>query len=658
MPEVGYYTTKELANILGVTRQAIFKKIKTGEIPAISRGRDYLIPKEKLPEEIKKLIEEKQKIETKRILELSTNSFKDIDFEKELWKAADKLRGSLDPSDYKYIVLGLIFLKYVSDAFYQRRELLKEWVSDSNNKEFFVPDENARQFIIEDKDQYKSAGVFYIPEKARWEYLQKFSLIPDIGKKIDEAMEEIEKENPVLKDILPKIYAQTNLEPHVLSDLINIFSKIRFDHKTYEDKDVLGRVYEYFLGQFASSEGKRGGQFFTPRPIVKLLVEILEPFEGCRVFDPACGSGGMFIQSAKFLEIHKKDPSKISFYGQELNVNTWRLCMMNLAIRGITGDIRGGKNSLLDDQFPDLRGDFVIANPEFNQSGWGEDQIDPKDPRLKYGIPPDSNANFMWIQHFIYHLAPNGMAGFVMANGALAVGGREGEIRKRIIEDDLVDVIIACPPKLFYNVSLPVSLWFVTKNKKNGRFKNRVGETLFIDAREIFRPISRKQVEFTEDQIIYISSIAKLWRGENVIEETKDQLRELQEKYEKEIEELNSLLNSNLRNKEIKKKIEERVKELEELLKINLEIQKLWNENFGKGYKNIPGLCYSATIEEIRKNGYVLTPGRYVGVPQPPDDGVPFEEKMKKLTAELGEYFKQSRELEEKIRENLKKLNL
>jgi type I restriction enzyme M protein len=332
--------------------------------------------------------------------------------------------------------------------------------------------------------------------------------------------------------------------------------------------------------------------------------------------------------------------------------------MMNLAIRGITGDIRGGKNSLLDDQFPDLRVDFVITNPPFNQSGWGEDQIDPKDPKLKYGIPPDSNANFMWIQHFIYHLAPSGMAGFVMANGALAVGGREGEIRKRIIEDDLVDVIIACPPKLFYNVSLPVSLWFVTKNKKNGRFRNRVGETLFIDAREIFRPISRKQVEFTEDQIIYISSIAKLWRGENVIQETKDQLKALQEKYKKEIEELNSVLNSNLRNKEIKKKIEERVKELEELLKINLEIQKLWNENFGNGYKNISGLCYSATLEEIRKNGYVLTPGRYVGVAPPPDDGVPFEEKMRKLTAELEEYFKQSRELEEKIKENLKKLNL
>jgi type I restriction enzyme M protein len=592
MPEVGYYTTKELANILGVTRQAIFKRIKAGEIPAISRGRDYLIPKDKLPEEIKRLIGEKQKIEAKRILELSAKSVKDIDFEKELWKAADKLRGSLDPSDYKYIVLGLIFLKYVSDAFYQRRELLKEWVRDPDNKEFYVPDESARQFIIEDKDQYKSAGVFYIPEKARWEYLQKFSLTPDIGKKIDAAMEEMERENPVLRDILPKIYAQTNLEPHVLSDLINIFSKIRFDHKAYEEKDLLGRVYEYFLGQFASAEGKRGGEFFTPRPIVKLLVEILEPFEGCRVFDPACGSGGMFIQSAKFLEIHKKDPSKISFYGQELNINTWRLCMMNLAIRGITGDIRGGKNSLLDDQFPDLRADFVITNPPFNQSGWGEDQIDPKDPRLKYGIPPDSNANFMWIQHFIYHLAPNGMAGFVMANGALAVGGREGEIRKRIIEDDLVDVIIACPPKLFYNVSLPVSLWFITKNKKNGRFRNRTGETLFIDAREIYEPMSRKQYTFTDEQIKQIANTVRAWRGQ---------------------------------------------------------------KEYGR-YKDIPGFCKSAALEEIRKNGYVLTPGRYVGVPQPADDGVPFEEKMKRLTAELKKYLEQSKKLEKEIETNLEKL--
>jgi type I restriction enzyme M protein len=300
----------------------------------------------------------------------------------------------------------------------------------------------------------------------------------------------------------------------------------------------------------------------------------------------------MFIQSAKFLEIHKKDPSKISFYGQELNVNTWRLCMMNLAIRGITGDIRGGKNSLLDDQFPDLRADFVITNPPFNQSGWGEDQIDPKDPRLKYGIPPDSNANFMWIQHFIYHLAPNGMAGFVMANGALAVGGREGEIRKKIIEDDLGDVIIACPPKLFYNVSLPVSLWFLTKNKKNGRFRNRTGETLFIDAREIFEPVSRKQVIFTDEQIQKIANTVRAWRGE---------------------------------------------------------------EGFGK-YEDIPGFCKSATLEEIRKNGYVLTPGRYVGVKPEEDDGIPFEEKMKKLTSELEEYFKRGRELEEKIRENLKEI--
>lgn len=592
MAKEKYYTTTELAKLLDVSRQAIFKKIKKGEIPAISRGRDYLILEDKLPKDLKERIIKKQKEEAEKILKKGRILEKDLDFEKELWKAADKLRGNIDPSEYKYVVLGLIFLKYVSDAFYQRRELLKEWVSDPNNKEYYVEEENARRFIIEDRDQYKSAGIFYIPEKARWEFLKSKAMQPDIGKRIDEAMEAIEKENPILKDILPKIYTQISLEPHVLAELINIFSKINFDQKTSEEKDILGRVYEYFLGQFAWAEGKRGGEFFTPRSIVKLIVEILEPYEGCRVFDPACGSGGMFVQSAKFLEIHKKDSSKISFYGQELNVNTWRLCMMNLAIRGITGDIRGGKNSLLDDQFPDLRVDFLITNPPFNQSGWGADQIDPKDPRVRYGIPPDSNANFMWIQHFIYHLAPNGMAGFVMANGALAVGGKEGEIRKRIIEDDLIDVIIACPPKLFYNVSLPVSLWFVTKNKKNGRFRNRTGETLFIDAREIYEPISRRQYTFTDEQIQKIANTVRAWRG-----------------------------------------------------------QKEYGE-----YKDEPGFCKSVTIEEIRKAGYVLTPGRYVGIKPEEDDGLPFEEKMRKLKLELETYFKEGRKLEEKIRENLKKL--
>lgn len=593
MAESGYISTSDLARILGISRQAVQKMIKKYTEVRIKRiGSSFLYEINSFPEEIKTKILKAQAEAAEKLKSIKPDDYKDLTFEKELWKAANKLRGNIDPSEYKYIILGLIFLKYVSDSFYYQKEELEKLLSDPNSSSF-ISDVTAREYYLNQKDPYTARGVFYVPEKARWEYLQKFAMSHDIGKYIDKALEEIENANPQLKGILPKVYITTPLESHILGELINIFSKIKFNHEFDKEKDILGRVYEYFLGQFASAEGKRAGQFFTPRSIVKLLVEILEPYEGCRVFDPACGSGGMFVQSAKFLEIHKKDPSKISFYGQELNVNTWKLCMMNLAIRGITGDIRGGKNSLLDDQFPDLRADFVIANPEFNQSEWGADQIDPKDPRVKYGIPPDSNANFMWIQHFIYHLAPNGMAGFVMANGALAVGGKEGEIRKRIIEDDLIDVIIACPPKLFYNVSLPVSLWFITKNKKNGRFRNRTGETLFIDAREIYEPISRRQYTFTDEQIQKIANTVRAWRG-----------------------------------------------------------QKEYGE-----YKDEPGFCKSVTIEDIRKAGYVLTPGRYVGIKPEEDDGIPFEEKMKKLKNELEEYFKQSRELEEKIRENLGKLN-
>jgi len=589
-----YFTTQELAKLLGVSRVAVFKKIKSGELKAVLVGKSYLIPKNSLPEDLIQTIQKEGKETAEKVITLSKKPEKDLDFEKELWKAADKLRGNIDVSEYKHIVLGLIFLKYVSDAFYQRRELLRDWTSDPNNKEYYVPQEDARKFIIEDKDQYKGAGVFYIPPKARWEYLCSNASKPDIGRYIDEAMEAIEEQNPKqLKDVLPKIYTRSHLESHTFTELINIFSKIQFTHQIDKEKDILGRVYEYFLGQFASAEGKRGGEFYTPRSIVKLLVEILEPYENARVFDPCCGSGGMFVQSNEFLKIHHRDPSKISFYGQESNLTTWRLCKMNLAIRGIMTDNIQLGNSYYDDKFPDLRVDFLLANPPFNAE-WDPKRLSEKDPRLKYGTPPSSNANFMWIQHFIYHLAPNGMAGFVMANGALAVGGREGEIRKKIIEDDLIDVIIACPPKLFYNVSLPVSLWFITKNKKNGRFRNRVGETLFIDAREIYEPISRKQVIFTDEQIQKIANTVRAWRGEADAGE----------------------------------------------------------------YKDIPGFCKAVKKEEIAKNGYVLTPGRYVGVAEEKDDGVPFEEKMKKLTAELEEYFKQSRELEEKIRENLKKLNL
>ena len=589
MKRENYYTTQELAKLLGITRVAVFKKIKSGEIKIVSAGRNYLIPKDSLPKEIKKLIEREQKEAVEEIIDLSKKPEKDIDFEKELWKAADRLRGNIDPSEYKYVVLGLIFLKYVSDSFYQRKEELEKSISDLKGASF-IRDESSRKYYIEQKDPYKAAGVFYIPETARWEFLREKVLQKDIGKYLDEAMEAVENENPQqLKGVLPKIYSRTPLESHILGELINIFSKIKFNHDIQKEKDILGRVYEYFLGQFASAEGKRGGEFYTPRSIVKLLVEILEPYEGARVFDPACGSGGMFVQSGEFLRIHQKDPSKISFYGQELNLNTWRLCKMNLALRRIYGQIEQG-NSYYDDKFLDLRTDFGISNPPFNAE-WEPQRLSDKDPRLKYGTPPSGNANFMWIQHFIHHLAPNGLAGFVMANGALAVGGKEGEIRKKIIENDLIDIIIACPPKLFYNVSLPVSLWFATKNKKNGRFRKRAGETLFIHAREIYEPISRRQYTFTDEQIKQIAETVRAWRGQ---------------------------------------------------------------KEYGK-YKDILGFCKAATLEEIRKNGYVLTPGRYVGVKEEEDDGVPFGEKMKKLTGELKQYFGESQKLEKEIEENLKK---
>ena len=586
-----YISTSDLSRILGITRQAIQKLSKDWHGVEIKEvGSSFLYNVDTLPKDIKERITVAQKEATKNVILLSQKPSKELDFEKELWKAADKLRGNIDPSEYKYIVLGLIFLKYVSDAFYQRKDELEKLVSDPKGASF-IRDESSRKYYLEQKDPYRSLGIFYIPEKARWDYLQKYTMYPDVGNYLDEALEAIEEENPTLKGILPKVYSRTPLEGHTLGELINLFSKIKFDHYFDEEKDILGRVYEYFLGQFASAEGKRGGEFYTPRSIVKLLVEILEPHEGARIFDPACGSGGMFVQSGEFLRIHQNDPTKISFYGQELNINTWRLCKMNLALRGMEGQIEQG-NSYYDNKFSDFRFDFVLSNPPFN-ADWDPKRLSDKDPRLKYGIPPATNANFMWIQHFIYHLAPNGMAGFVMANGALAVGGREGEIRKKIIEDDLVDVIIACPPKLFYNVSLPVSLWFLTKNKKNGRFRNRTGETLFIDAREIFEPVSRKQVVFTDEQIQKIANTVRAWRGE---------------------------------------------------------------EGFGK-YEDILGFCKSATLEEIIKNSYVLTPGRYVGVKEEKDDGVPFEEKMEKLTTELKEYFKQNHDLEEKIIENLKKIN-
>jgi type I restriction enzyme M protein len=594
MPEK-YITYSDIARLIGISRQAIQKKlagkINAGEVKVKMQGRTEQILYSSLPSSFKKRILKVKNNASKRARTMVSKPKKDIDFEKELWAAADKLRGNIDPSEYKYIVLGLIFLKYVSDSFYQQRQKLQKLMNDSSEKEYFIPNPKAREKMLEDREMYKRESIFYIPEVARWEFLRSKASLPDIAKYIEEAMEAIEKENPEqLSGVLPKNFVRIPLEPHVIGELVNIFSRIEFNHDEDKEKDMLGRVYEYFLGQFADAEGKRGGQFFTPRPIVRVLVEVLEPFENSRVLDPCCGSGGMFVQSSRFLKEHHKDPARISIFGQESNQTTIRLCKMNLAIRGVFGKIEFG-NSYYDDKFRELRADFVLGNPPFNAE-WDPDRLDDKDPRLTFGTPPARNANFMWIQHFTHHLAPNGMAGFVMANGALAVGGKEGKIREKIIEADLVDVVIACPPKLFYNVSLPVSLWFVTKNKESGRFRNRKGETLFIDARETFEQISRRQITFTDKQIQKIANTVRAWRGET-----------------------------------------------------------------GAGrYQDVAGFCKSVKLEEITQNGYVLTPGRYVGIPEELDDGIPFEKKMRKLEKELKNYFKESKKLEVTILANIKRL--
>ena len=592
-----FITIGDLARILSVSRQAIQKqlqgKINSGEVKIRTEGKTYLIDYSTLPQDLLLKVDNAQIQAASKAHEIVTNPQKDINFEKELWSAADKLRGNVDPSEYKYIVLGLIFLKYVSDSFYQQRVKLQKNMSDSSNKQYYIPNEKAREKMLEDKEMYKRESVFYIPDVARWEFLRSKAALDEIAKHIEEAMEAIEKANPEqLTGVLPKNFVRIPLEHQVIGELVNIFSRIDFDHDEDKEKDLLGRVYEYFIGQFADAEGKRGGAFFTPRPIVKLLVEILEPFENSRVLDPCAGSGGMFVQSSNFLKEHHKDPNKIAIYGQESNDTTLKLCKMNLAIRGVFGNIQLG-NTYYDDKFPELKSDFVLANPPFNAE-WDPARLSDKDPRIVYGTPPSGNANFLWIQHFINHLAPNGMAGFVMANGALAVGGKEGKIREKIIQADLVDVIIACPPKLFYNVSLPVSLWFLTKNKESGRFRNRRGETLFIDARETFTQISRKQITFTDEQIHKIANTARSWRGQKVD---------------------------------------------------------------GK-YEDVAGFCKSVKLEEIEKNSFVLTPGRYVGVAEEEDDGIPFAEKMQKLEADLKQYFVQSEKLEKEILENLRKVKV
>lgn len=516
----------------------------------------------------------------------------ELNFMDKLWEAANRLRGSIDAAEYKHVVLGFIFLKYISDMFLFRRRWLENAIKDPNNEEYYIPNtsEEVIKEIQEDKDEYLAAGVFYVPPEARWDSLVKNAMQPNIGKLIDEAMSAIERENPKqLRGILPKIYTRATVPPQVLGELINIFSKVGFEFDEDKDKDVLGRVYEYFIGNFAQAEGKKGGEFYTPRCVVKLLVEILEPFDG-RVYDPAFGSGGMFVQSWKFIEIHNKGPYAISVYGQEKNETTWRIGKMNLAIRGIPSESLALGDTLLDDKFTNLRADFIITNPPFNMTKWGVDRV-RNDVRWKYGIPDDTaknGGNYAWMQHYIHHLAPNGRAGFVMANGSLSCGRRYGKIRKRIVEDDLVDCIIALPPKLFFTTQIPACLWFLAKNKYERRkgLRDRRKEILFIDARDLHEPVSRRLSILTDEHIQQIANTYRAWRK-------------------------------------------------------------------GEGYKDVLGFCRSVTIEEVRKHRHILTPGRYVGVPEEEKETEPFEEKMKKLTLELAEQFARAKELKDKVRRNL-----
>ncbi len=522
-----------------------------------------------------------------------------IGYEAELWKAADALRGSMDAAEYKHVVLGLIFLKYISDAFEEQHSRLEA--------------ERAQGADPEDPDEYRAKNIFWVPKEARWEKLKANAVQPTIGRLVDDAMEAVERDNPSLKGVLPKDYARPALDKQRLGQLINLITNIRVGDEESRSKDVLGRVYEYFLSQFASAEGKKGGEFYTPRCVVRLLVEMLEPFKG-RVYDPCCGSSGMFVQSEEFIAAHGGRIGDISIYGQESNYTTWRLARMNLAIRGIDGQIAHG-DSFHNDRHPDLKADYILANPPFNVSDWRGELL-KGDKRWKYGVPPPGNANFAWVQHMIHHLAPAGLAGFVLANGSMSSNqSGEGEIRKNMIEADLVDCMVALPGQLFYSTQIPACLWFIARDKRGqpspassrhplplgegrgegepaGRFRDRRGEVLFIDARRMGRLVDRTHRELTDEDIAKIASTYHAWRGEKEAGE----------------------------------------------------------------YADIAGFCKGAPLDEIRKHGHVLTPGRYVGAEAAEDDGEPFDEKMKRLTATLRHQTNEAAKLDAAIAANLKEL--
>jgi type I restriction enzyme M protein len=509
-----------------------------------------------------------------------------------LWEAANKLRGSIDAAAYKHVVLGLIFLKYISDAFEAHREKLQ-------SEPYADP---------EDPDEYRADNIFWVPPEARWAHLGKNARQPNIAELVDQAMEAIERDNPSLKGVLPKEYARLPLDPSRLGQLIDLFSNIRIGGDDNHAHDILGRVYEYFLGQFASAEGKKGGEFYTPRSVVKLLVEMLQPYRG-RVYDPCCGSAGMFIQSEEFIRAHGGRIGDISIYGQELNHTTWRLAKMNLAIRGIDGAIEQG-DSFRNDRFPDLKADYILANPPFNMKNWGGEHL-RDDKRWKFGVPPANNANFAWVQHIIHHLAPNGKAGFVLANGSLSsTQSGEGDIRRKIIEADLVECIVALPDKLFYSTPIPACLWFLTRNKRNGGRTDRRGQVLFIDARKMGRMVNRTQRELTDEDIAYIANTYHAWRGD--IGAT--------------------------------------------AIGATTGGATTPAQSAPAPYVDIPGFCRSVTIEEIRQHGYILTPGRYVGAEETETEDEPFEETMTRLVLQLRQQHIEARQLDEAIWQNLKEL--
>ncbi len=535
------------------------------------------------------------------------------DLDKKLWSAADRLRANLDAAVYKHAVLGLIFLKYVSDSFAVRQQEIETLLRDPNSEYFLDPADyktpaayaTALRAELEERDYYLEKNVFWVPALARWKTLQDSAKLPagsvievkngkttqykitSTGKLIDDALDAIEKENPKLKGVLNKAYTQLQLDPANLSSLIDLIATIPFEHADLHAKDILGHVYEYFLGQFALAEGKQGGQYFTPKAIVTLIVEMLEPYSG-RVYDPACGSGGFFVSSERFIEEHGGKLGQISVYGQESNPTTWRLAAMNMAIRGI--DYNFGKepaNSFTNDQHPDLRADFVMANPPFNISEWWDAKLEG-DPRWKYGTPPQGNANFAWLQHMLHHLAPHGSLALLLANGSMSSNsGGEGDIRRKLVEADLVECMVALPGQLFTNTQIPACIWLLTKDKRaRGKYRSRSGQTLFIDARKLGYMLDRVLRGFTTEDIAKIADTFRNWKR-------------------------------------------------------------------GKDYQDIAGFCKSATVAEIAKLGNVLTPGRFVGAEELEDDGEPFDEKMSRLVADLNAQFAESSKIEKAIKTNL-----